>query len=53
MVNRFIKIMNYKQIKTNIDQAVLAKIIIYIMVMDYNLLNSIISNIGALFLSKF
>lgn len=53
IVDRFIKIIYYKLIKTTIDVDGLAKAIIDMVVKQYSVLMSIIGDIGSLFTSKF
>ena len=53
IVNRLTKIVYYKLIKVTINIPKLVKIIIDMMVQYYGLPNSIISNRGAIFTSKF
>ena len=47
------KIVHYEQVKVTIDAPGLAEVIIDVIVRHYNLLDSIITNQGSLFTSKF
>lgn len=53
IIDRPIKIIYYKPIKVNIDILCLIKVIINIVVHHHSLSNSIISNCGSVFTSKF
>lgn len=53
IVNCLIKMVHYEPVKTNLDLAGLAKIITNVMLKYYGLLESINSNRGLLFTSKF
>ena len=52
-VDRLIKIMHYKPFKVTIDVSGLAEVILDVVVRYYNLLDSIVSDKGSLFISKF
>ncbi len=53
IVNRFTKIVHYEPNKVTIDVTGLAEVIIEAIIQYYGLLNSIISNHGSVFTSKF
>lgn len=53
IVDWLIKMVHYKSVKVTIDALGLAKIILDVIVWHYNLPNSIVSNKGSLFISKF
>ncbi len=53
IVNRLTKIVHYKPIKATIDALGLAEVIIEVVVRHYGLPDSIVSNWGSLFTSKF
>ena len=53
IVNRLTKMVDYKQVKVTIDVPGLAEVIIDMVVQHHGLLDSIISDRGAIFTSKF
>ena len=53
IVNRLTKLVHYKLVKIIIDAEKLAEVIINIVVWHYNFLNSIVTNKGSFFTSKF
>ena len=53
IINRLIKIGHYKPVKVTIDAPGLAEIIIIVVVRHYGLLDSIVTDRGSLFTSKF
>ena len=53
IVNRLTKMVHYKPVKITIDALGLAKVIINVVVQHYGLPNSIITDQGSLFISKF
>ncbi len=53
IVNRLPKIIHYKPVKVTINALALAEIIIKVVVQHHNLPNSIISDWGSVFTSKF
>ena len=53
IIDRFTKIMHYKPVKITIDATDLAEVIIDVMVRHYDLPDSIITDWGSLFMSKF
>lgn len=53
LVNRLTKMVNYELVKVTIHDSRLAKVIIDVVVQYHDLPNSIISDCGAIFMSKF
>ena len=53
MVNHLTKMVHYEPVKININGPALAKVIRDMVVRHHDLLNSIISDRGAIFMSKF
>ena len=53
IVNQLTKMVHYEQVKVTIDAPGLAEIILDVVVWHYGLPNSIVTNKGSLFTSKF
>ena len=53
IVNRLTKIVHYKPVKITIDAPGQAEVIINVVVRHHGLLDSIVTNRGSLFISKF
>ena len=53
IINRLIKMVHYEPVKVTINAPGLAEVILDMVVWHHGLLNSIVSNRGSLFISKF